>query len=139
MQRSSYLKGYEQSRSAKGTTSARTEVHEQNRSTSTRGGSLGGDVLRMDDAYRAIERIQKRIEEVERHNLSLNENVKNCAHLIQLTQSFAEEQGHEQAKEVKKLGQQLALVVEATTAERDDAGRNAGGSRARTRARSALR
>ena len=42
--------------------------------------------------------LQKRMEEVERHNLSLNENVKNCAHLIQLTQSFAEEQGHEQVR-----------------------------------------
>ncbi len=123
MQRSSYLKGYERSRSAN-TEVGRTAVSPATTKVSASGGggsSLAGDVLRMDDACRAIERIQKRIEEVERHNLSLNDNVKNCAHLIQLTQSFAEEQGHEQAKEVKKLSQQLAVVVEATAADRNAA------------------
>ncbi len=123
MQRSSYLKGYERSRSAN-TEVGRTAVSPATTKASDgggSGGSLAGDVLRMDDACRAIERMQKRIEEVERHNLSLNDNVKNCAHLIQLTQSFAEEQGNEQAKEVKKLSQQLEVVVEATTADRDAA------------------
>ena len=123
MQRSSYLQDYEKGRSSSSGAGVRTAAKPVTTAAtaprSSTGGSVAGDVLRIDDAMRALERMQKRLEEVERHNLSLNDNVKNCAHLIQLTQSFAEEQGHEQAKEVKRLGQQLAVVVEATTADRD--------------------
>ena len=37
-----------------------------------------------------MEQLKGKVEELERHNLTLNENIKNCAQLIKLTQAFAE-------------------------------------------------
>ena len=65
----------------------------------------------LNDACRAIEKLQQRLEEVERHNLSLNENVKNCAQLIKLTQAFAEEQGKESTGALAKLEEQITAAA----------------------------
>eukprot|EP01052_Picozoa_sp_SAG31_P022904 SAG31_NODE_1848_length_7093_cov_8.566629_1_plen_344_part_00 len=73
-----------------------------------------GSVRVLNDACRAIEKLQHRIEEVERHNLSLNENVKNCAQLIKLTQAFAEEQGRENTATMQKMEEQLCVAANAT-------------------------
>lgn len=112
MQRS-YLQDYEKGRGTQPRSASQPTTTSAPKARASNASSLAGDALRIEDACRAVERMQKRMEEVERHNLSLNENVKNCAHLIQLTQSFAEEQGHEQAKEVKRLTEQLSVVVAA--------------------------
>ena len=74
-------------------------------------GASGGGSRVLNDVCRAIEKLQHRIEEVERHNLSLNENVKNCAQLIKLTQAFAEEQGKESSGTLAKLEQHISAAA----------------------------
>ena len=97
MRRTSYLQDYESSRSK---SSKAASPADASRPPSRKAAEWSAS--RLEDACRAIEVMGARLEEVERHNLSLNENVKNCAHLIQLTQSFAEEQGREHAREVAR-------------------------------------
>ena len=107
MRRTSYLQDYESSRSKSPKAASPADA---SRPPSRKAAEWSAS--RLEDACRAIEVMGARLEEVERHNLSLNENVKNCAHLIQLTQSFAEEQGREHAREVERLEGRLAAAAE---------------------------
>ena len=53
-------------------------------------------------ANETVRVLASRLEEVERHCLACNDNLKNCTQLIKLTQGFSEEQGQELARRMEE-------------------------------------
>jgi hypothetical protein len=98
---------YASSRGRSGTTAAARESVVQSQ--------LLRELDQMENAVRAVEKVRTRMDEVEKQHTSLNDNVKNCAQLIKLTQSFAEQQGREQAREFRHLANQVGTLVETAS------------------------